>query len=47
MLAAGGGCGDGVYVETAAAIRCPACSRRLNTSPEEFNEQVEVTYSGV
>ncbi|WP_300190160.1 hypothetical protein [uncultured Alistipes sp.] len=39
------GCGDGGYVETETAIRCPACRRRLNTSPEEFNEQVEMTYT--
>ena len=36
------GCGE--YVETETAIRCPACRRRLNTTQEEFNEQVEVTY---
>ncbi len=34
------GCGE--YVETETAIRCPACRRRLNTTQEEFNEQVEV-----
>ncbi len=39
------GCGDGGYIETQVAIRCPACHRRLNTTREEFNEQVEVTYS--
>ncbi len=40
------GCGDGRgYVETQVAIRCPACHRRLNATSEEFNEQVEVTYS--
>ena len=26
------------------AIRCPACLHRLNTTQEEFNEQIEVTY---
>ena len=36
------GCGE--YIETETAIRCPACRRRLNTTQEEFNEQVEVTY---
>lgn len=42
MMAACVGCGE--YVETQTAIRCPACMRRLNTSQEEFNRQVEVTY---
>ena len=32
------------YVETETAIRCPACLHRLNTTQEEFNEQIEVTY---
>lgn len=36
------GCGE--YVETETAIRCPACLHRLNTTQEEFNEQIEVTY---
>ena len=36
------GCGE--YVETETAIRCPASRRWLNTTQEEFNEQVEVTY---
>ncbi len=36
------GCGD--YIETETAIRCPSCFRRLNNTPEEFNEQVEVVY---
>ena len=30
------------YVETEMAIRCPACFKRLNSTSEEFNEQVEV-----
>ncbi len=34
------GCGD--YVEMDSPIRCPACQRRLNTTQQEFNEQVEV-----
>ena len=25
-------------------VRCPACLKRLNTTQEEFNEQIEVTY---
>ena len=29
------------HVETQAAIRCPACMKRLNTTEEEFNRQVE------
>jgi hypothetical protein len=29
------------YVETESPIRCPGCNRRLNTSQEEFNEQVQ------
>ncbi len=29
------------YVETESPIRCPACSRRLNSTLEEFNEQVQ------
>ena len=29
------------YVETEAPIRCPACNRRLNTSQEDFQEQVQ------
>lgn len=29
------------YVETESPIRCPACSRRLNSSQKEFNEQVQ------
>ncbi len=29
------------YIETETAIRCPACNKRLNTSQEEFNEQVQ------
>ncbi len=33
------GCGD--YIETETAIRCPACQKKLNTTPEEFKEQVE------
>ncbi|MEG0498717.1 MAG: hypothetical protein RSB29_03900 [Alistipes sp.] len=37
------GCGE--YTQTPDAIRCPACQRRLNTSTEEFDEQVEVTYT--
>ena len=37
------GCGE--YVETETAIRCPACRRRLNTTQEEFNEQVEDMHS--
>ena len=36
------GCGE--YVETETAIRCPACRKKLNTTQEEFNEQIEVTY---
>ncbi len=36
------GCCD--YIETETAIRCPACFKKLNNSPEEFNEQVEVVY---
>ncbi len=36
------GCGE--YVETETAIRCPACLKKLNTTQEEFNEQIEVTY---
>lgn len=36
------GCGE--YIETDAPIRCPACHRKLNSTPEEFNEQIEVTY---
>ena len=40
------GCGDTAGdIETQRAIRCPACLKRLNNTPEEFNEQVEVTYS--
>ncbi len=40
------GCGDmGGYIETETSIRCPSCHRRLNNTPEEFNEQVEMTYS--
>ena len=40
------GCGDGMgHIETQLAIRCPSCLKRLNNTPEEFNEQVEVTYS--
>ena len=40
------GCGPrGGYVETETAIRCPACHRRRNATREEFDEQVEVTYS--
>lgn len=38
------GCGDSycnAYVETEIPIRCPACMRRLNTSQEEFNKQIE------
>ncbi len=38
------GCGDD-FVETQTAIRCPVCRRRLNTTQEEFNEQIEVTYA--
>ncbi|MDE7006102.1 hypothetical protein [uncultured Alistipes sp.] len=38
------GCGDD-FVETQTAIRCPACRKRLNTTQEEFNEQIEVTYA--
>ena len=34
----------GEYVETETAIRCPACLKKLNTTQEEFNEQIEVTY---
>ena len=34
------GCGE--YVETETAIRCPACHKKLNTTQEEFNEQIEV-----
>ena len=30
------------YVETETAIRCPACFKRLNSTPDEFNQQVEV-----
>ena len=29
------------YVETESPIRCPACNRRLNTSQEDFHEQVQ------
>jgi len=36
--------GCGKYVAPEAAIRCPACLHRLNTTQEEFNEQIEVTY---
>ena len=36
--------GGGEYVETETDIRCPACLHRLNTTQEEFNEQIEVTY---
>ena len=36
--------GGGEYVETETAIRCPACLKKLNTTQEEFNEQIEVTY---
>lgn len=36
------GCGE--YVETEMPIRCPACSKRLNASPEEFRKQIQVTY---
>ena len=32
-------------IETQSAMRCPVCLKRLNTTPEEFNEQVKVTYS--
>lgn len=40
------GCGDmGGYIETETSIRCPSCHRRLNNTPEEFNEQVEMTYT--
>ena len=39
------GCGE--YVETETAIRCPACLHRLNTTQEEFNEQIEVTSMGL
>lgn len=37
------GCGE--YVETEMPIRCPACLHKLNATAEEFNAQVEVTYS--
>ena len=39
------GCGE--YVETETAIRCPACLHRLNTTQEEFNEQIEVPTNGI
>ncbi len=40
------GCGDmGGYIETETSIRCPSCHRRLNNTPEEFIEQVEMTYT--
>ncbi len=42
LLPACVGCGE--HVETQTAIRCPACHRRLNTTREEFDEQIEVTY---
>ena len=29
------------HVETETAIRCPACMKRINTTEEEFNRQVE------
>jgi len=35
-------CGN--YVETETAIRCPACHKKLNTTQEEFDRQVEVVY---
>ena len=36
--------GMGDFVETETAIRCPCCHKRMNNTPEEFNEQIEVTY---
>lgn len=39
------GCGSLGDIEMEFAIRCPACMKRLNTTPEEFREQVEITYS--
>ena len=38
------GCGE--HVETETSIRCPACHRRINSTQEEFYEQIEVTYQG-
>lgn len=32
------------YVETQMPIRCPNCMKRLNSTQQEFNEQVEITY---
>ena len=29
------------YVETESPIRCPVCYKRLNTTQQEFNEQVQ------
>ena len=29
------------HIETETAIRCPACMKRINTTEEEFNRQVE------
>ena len=43
VLPMGMGCGCG-YVETETAIRCPACHSKLNTTKEEFQAQVEVSY---
>ena len=34
-----GGCVS--YVEIESPIRCPSCYKRLNTTQEEFNEQVQ------
>lgn len=33
------------YVETETSMRCPVCLRRLNATPEEFNQQVEANNS--
>lgn len=37
------GCGG--YVETEMAIRCPACHKKINETQQEFNAQIEVTYT--
>lgn len=36
------GCSD--FVETEIAIRCPICHNRLNSTLEEFREQVKVSF---
>ncbi len=41
MVAQCVGCGVG-YLEMESPIRCPACMKRLNTTQQEFNDQVEV-----